>query len=36
MAESDNLYIGWELRGKLEQQIKDAIKDALFLPLQRY
>lgn len=27
MAESDNLYIGWELRGKLEQQIKDAIKD---------
>ncbi|MBQ9655974.1 MAG: hypothetical protein IJV38_08130 [Prevotella sp.] len=28
MAESDNLYIGWELRGKLEQQIKDAIKDA--------
>lgn len=28
MAESDNLYIGWELRGKLEQQIKDAVKDA--------
>ena len=27
MADSDKLYIDWELRGKLEDQIKSAIKD---------